>query len=383
MKPRSTVMLAGHGGTAVTWFGDSNAWATSTAFTPTQIPAIASYIASHPVERDRDVIWTRVRDAADYGGDDATRFERPRPAWTSQFPHPLAGSPGTPPAEFYNLWERSPYSDSYLGAMAAAQVKAFQLGQRDVVDFLGVSFSGLDYVGHDFGPDSQEVQDTLIRLDRTLGQLFTELDTMVGRDRYAIGLSADHGVAKIPEAQKAAGVEAGRVVNAEIRNVANAAMVAAHGAGDYIALAEYTNLYLTDAARQRAERDPAFVKPLVDAIAKVPGVLRVFPSRGLETKRSSTDPVERAAALSYYPGESGDVTIVLKPNWIGTDSSTTTHGSMNAYDQHVPVVFWGAPFKAGRFKTAASPADLAPTLATLVQLAMPGIDGKPLREALR
>jgi hypothetical protein len=383
MKPRSTVMLAGHGGTAVTWFGDTNTWATSTAFAPALLPDVAAYVSSHPVDRDRETVWTRVRDAANYEGDDRSPYERPRPAWSSEFPHPLAGAAGSPPVEFYNLWERSPYSDAYLGAMAAAQLKTFQLGQRGVVDFLGVSFSGLDYVGHDFGPDSHEVQDELIRLDRTLGQLFADLDAAVGRNRYVVGLSADHGVARIPEAQKASGVDAGRVVNAQVRKVAEAAMLAAHGQGSYVALAEYTNLYLTDSARQRAEADPVFLKPLIDAVAAVPGVQHVFPARGLETKRASANPVERAAALSYYPGESGDVVIVLKPNWIGTDTSTTTHGSLNPYDQHVPVVFLGAPFKPGRYSAAASPADIAPTLASLIKLPMPGIDGKALTDAIK
>ena len=141
-------------------------------------------------------------------------------------------------------------------------------------------------------------------------------------------------------------------VNAEVRKVGEAAMVAAHGPGPYVALVEYTNIYLTDAARARAEADPAFIQPFVDAVSTMPGVLKVFPSRGLETKRSSSDPIERAAALSHFPGESGDIVVVLKPNWIGTDTSTTTHGSMNAYDQHVPVVFWGAPFKAGPLRDA-------------------------------
>jgi predicted AlkP superfamily pyrophosphatase or phosphodiesterase len=383
MKPRSTIMLAGHGGTAVTWFGDANSWSTSTAFTPKLLPEIAGYVSSHPVERERETVWTRVRSEGEYTGEDRSEFERPRPAWSSQFPHPLAGASGSAPAEFYNLWERSPYSDAYLGAMAAAQVKAFQLGQRDAVDYFAVSFSGLDYVGHDFGPDSHEVQDELIRLDRTLGQLFTELDTLVGRTRYAVGVSADHGVAKIPEAQRAAGVDAGRVVNANVRKVAEAAMAAAHGPGQYIALAEYTNVYLTDAARQRADADPTFIRPLIDAVAAMPGVLRVFPSAGLEKKTSSVDPIERAAALSHYPGESGDIVLVLKPNWIGTDTSTTTHGSMNAYDQHVPVIFWGAAFKPGRYAGPASPADLAPTLASLIKLPMPGTDGRALTDAVK
>jgi arylsulfatase A-like enzyme len=380
MKPRSAVMMAGHGGTAVTWFGDTNQWATSTAYTRAPVPEVAAFVAHHPVDRDRTVVWDRMGETAAYTAADASPYERPQRGWTSPFPHPLIGAPGTPDARFYDLWERSPYSDVYLGSMAADLLRSLQLGQRGVTDFLGVSFSGLDYVGHDFGPDSQESQDALVRLDRTLGQLIAELDKNVGRARYALGFSADHGVAQIPELIKGAGGDAGRVTNAHVRKVAEDAMVAAHGPGPHVALAEYTNLYLTEAARTRASANPAALKPLIDAVSKIDGVLRVFPSTGLETKRQSTDPIERAAALSYYPGESGDLTIVLKPNWIGTDSSAATHGSHHPYDQHVPVVFLGGRFKAGRWSPPASPADLAPTLAATIALPMPGVDGQRLRQ---
>lgn len=383
MKPRSTVMLAGHGGTAVTWFADSNVWGTSTAFTRRLLPEVEAFVKANPVDADREAVWDRVRDRGVYTGDDESAFERPRPAWTSLFPHPLAGKPGTAPAEFFNLWERSPYSDAYLGRMAAHLVRAYQLGQRETTDYLGISFSSLDYSGHDFGPDSHEVQDTLMRLDATLGEFLGMLDREVGRDRYVLGLSADHGASRIPEALEAGGVEAGRVVNAQVLKVAEAAMTAAHGAGPHVAQVEYTNVYLTDTARARAEQDPAFVQPLVAAVSKMPGVLRVFSSRGLDSKRASSDPIERAAALSHHVEESGDVVVVLRPNWIGTNTSAATHGSANEYDQHVPVVFLGTVFKPGRYTTPASPADLAPTLAAAVKLAMPGTDGRVLNDAFR
>jgi arylsulfatase A-like enzyme len=383
MKPRSSVMLAGHGGTAVTWFGDSNSWATSTAFAPAPIPEIAAYVAQHPVDRDRAQIWDRGGEAGKYVGSDTSPYERPQSGWTSPFPHPLAGAPGAAEARFFELWERSPYSDAYLGAMAADLVHTFKLGQRDATDFLGVSFSSVDYVGHDFGPDSQEVQDALLRLDRTLGDFLAMLDVTVGRDRYVLGLSADHGVSPIPESIVASGGDAGRVTNAQVRRAAEDAMAAAFGPGPHVAHVEYTNLYLTDAARARASADPKTLQPVLDALAKVNGVLRVFPSQGLERKRESADPIERAAALSYFPGESGDVTIVLKPNWIGTDSSAATHGSHHPYDRHVPVIFLGKAFKPGRYSTPASPADLAPTLAATIKLPMPGIDGRSLLNVAR
>jgi predicted AlkP superfamily pyrophosphatase or phosphodiesterase len=382
MKPRSTVMLAGHGGTAVTWFGDSNVWGTSTAFAPSPLPEVKAFVDANPVEHDRGIVWNRLLGNDAYGGADENRFERPHAGWTSQFPHPLAGAEGSAADRFFDLWERSPYSDAYLGRLAAHLVRSFELGQRDAVDYLGVSFSSVDYVGHDFGPESQEVQDTLVRLDRTLGELFDLLDKEVGRNRYVVGLSADHGVSRIPEMWNAEGTDAGRVLNSAVQKVAETAMTAAHGPGPHVALVEYTNLYLTDAARARAESDPSFIQPILDAVSKVPGVQRVFPSRGLESRRASPDPIERAAAISHHPKESGEVVIVLKPNWIGTNSAAATHGSAQPYDQHVPVMFLGSMFKAGRYTAVASPADLAPTLAATVGLAMPNTDGRVLKEAL-
>jgi hypothetical protein len=112
------------------------------------------------------------------------------------------------------------------------------------------------------------------------------------------------------------------------------------------------------------------------------GILRVLPSKGLETKRTSSDPVERAAALSYHPAESGEVVLAMKPYWINTDTSAATHGTLHPYDQHVPVILMGPPFKPGRYMQPASPADLAPTLANTIQLPMPGVDGRVLREAI-
>jgi hypothetical protein len=131
------------------------------------------------------------------------------------------------------------------------------------------------------------------------------------------------------------------------------------------------------------ETRPDALQPLVDAVSKMDGILRVMPAKGLEARRTSPDPVERAAALSYYPGESGEVILAMKPYWINTDSSAATHGTLHWYDQHVPVIVMGAPFKPGRYAHPATPADLAPTLAASIRLAMPGADGRVLSEALR
>lgn len=383
MKPRSAVMLAGHGGTAVTWFSDANGWSTSTAFAATPIPELKAFIEANPIEQYRREVWDRIGKASDYVGEDAGAHERGRTGWTASFPHPLSGAAGTAPEQFFDLWERSPYSDAYLGRFAGTLVRALRLGQRDVVDYLALSFSALDYVGHDFGPDSHEVQDTLARLDRTLGELLSLLDASVGPGRYVVGLSSDHGVSRIPEAVTADGTDAGRVLNPSVAKVAETAMAAAHGPGPHVAHVEYSNVYLTATARARAAANPSFVQPIIDAVTQMPGVERAFSVRGLERRRSSEDLIERAAALSHHPEESGDIVVILKTNWIGTDSSAATHGSARLYDQHVPVIFLGAPFQPGRYAAPASPADLVPTLASVVGVAMPDVDGRVASAAIR
>lgn len=379
LKPRSAIMMVGHGGT-VTWFSDANSWATSTAFTQAPVPEVAAYVEAHAVEQERPTVWTLLREPSVYTGADDGPGERPRPGWTSTFPHPLNGAPGTPEGAFYALWERSPFSDAYLGTLAATLLDRYQLGHHDTPDMLAVSFSGLDYVGHDFGPFSLEAQDTVLRLDRQLSDLLGALDAQVGRDHYVLALTADHGGAPLPEGRKAEGLDAGRVDLAAVRVAAERALAPA-GAGPHVADIVYTDLYLTDATRDYVAAHPEALQPALDAIATVPGVERAVSGFDLAGKRNSADPVERAAALSHADGRSGDVLVVPKPYWLMTNSSATTHGTPHDYDQHVPVIFMGPPFKPGRYHDTASPADVVTTFASLIGLPMTGADGHALEVA--
>lgn len=376
IKPRSAIMLAGKSGT-VTWLDDNNVWATSTAFTPQPVPAIAAFLTRQPRAAARSAVWDRSATPDHYTGADDVEGEAPPRGWTRTFPHPLAGAPGTAPQQFSTLWETSPYADAYLGDMAAALIDEMKLGQGDAVDYLGVSFSALDYVGHAFGPDSHEAQDTLLQLDQTIGRLLAVLDAKVGRDRYVLGLSADHGVAPVPEQRLHQGLVGGRINTRELVRVANAALVPALGPGQHVVRADYTQVYLSAEALARVRVDPALLEPAMAALRTVPGVDRVFPSEGLVRQRTSPDPIIRAAALSHVPGRSGHIVVVPRRFFVMGDASArgTTHGTHHDYDQHVPLIFFGAGVTPGRYADAATPADLTPTLAARIGLPMPGIDG--------
>ena len=384
LKPRSAIMMAGRDATAITWIG-AGGWQTSTAYTAAPLASIGRNVAAHPIDADRPAVWERLRDAASYLGPDDGPGERPEHGWARVFPHPLS-PPGAPPAAFLELWQSSPYGDAALGAMAVSAIDDFQLGQRDAVDFLGVSFSSTDLVGHDFGPDSHEVQDTLARLDRTLGALLTALDAKVGRGRYVLALSADHGVATVPEVAVAAGQSAGRVPLGIVRSTVDAALQDV-APGPRVARVEYTEVYLTEAARARMTA--ARIAPALAALRAMPGVAAAIWTPDLARVTGLPPATLAAVRASHVPGRSGDITIVPVPNWIlvpGTDpagGTGTTHGSLHAYDQHVPLVFLGAPFAPGRYQAAATPADAAPTLAATVGLTITGVEGRPLTASAR
>ena len=382
LKARSAIMLAGHGGHAVTWFGDApDGWQTSTAFGSTPVAAVAEFVRDRPIEKDFRRVWKRLLPPGRYPGPDGADGEAPLGGWDRTFPHALVGTEGRPDRTFRAQWESSPWGDAYLGALAARLVETERLGRRETTDLLLVGFSSPDLVGHRFGPDSHEVRDLYGHLDRTLGQLFNRIDRLVGRDRYVVALSADHGVADIPEQRQRRGEEAGRVSTATLEQVIEASARTSVGIAASVATVNGGDVYFEPGVYARLQSTRSALDEVVRAVEAQPGVARVFLSEQLVGGTAPSDLLHRAALLSYVPERSGDLVVALKPGWIfGT--LPTTHGSGNPYDQRVPVIFWGVGIRAGRYTDPASPADIAPTLAALVGLTMPRAEGRALRAAL-
>jgi predicted AlkP superfamily pyrophosphatase or phosphodiesterase len=380
LKPRSAIPLTGQKATAVLWFDDRGGWTTSTAFTPSPIPFLQQFIASYPVTADYGKVWERTLPPTAYQHEDDATGEGTPAGGTRTFPHYLGVPGGKPDSVFYSRWQRSPYSDEYLGRLAAAAVDGLKLGRGESTDFLGISFSALDVVGHVFGPRSHEVQDTLIRLDRTIGTLIDRLDATIGSDNYVVGLTSDHGVADIPEQAGRGGRIVGRVFVDALQKV----LVPALGPGEHVASAAYTDIYLSPKARARLMADRSLRTEALDALRQVPGVAAALVGEDLAdpAARVSDDPVRRAAALSYYRGRSGDLIVVPGPNWL-LSSSVTTHGTLYAYDQRVPVLLFGAAIRGGRYTQASTPADLMPTLAAIAGLSIAPTDGRVLKEAVK
>jgi len=379
LKARTAVMLAGRRSDASTWFDDEGAWATSAAFATAPVPFVQRIVTANPLERELEAVWTRTLAPDAYLFEDAGTGERPPPGWTSSFPHPLA-PPATEAARF-ERWDRSPYADDYLARIAEAAIDELKLGQGPGLDFLAVSFSALDRVGHRFGPRSHEVQDTLVRLDRTIGRLLDHLDRAVGRNAYTLALSSDHGVAPIAEQTQAQGLAAGRLSTQKTADAVNGAIEPFLGPGRHVARMVYTDLYFAPGVYEQLQAKPEAMRAAIDALLATEGVWRVYRKEDLASGAETSDPSRRAAAVSYAGDRSGDLIIVPQPYYY-LSSDATTHGTAHQYDTRVPLVLFGHGIRAGEYLTAASPADIAPTLAFLSGITMAAAEGRVLVEAL-
>ena len=377
IKARSAIGLAGHEGDFITWLDERGAWTTSSAYTAAPAVWFTTFLQANPINRDADKTWNLTLPPDRYKYEDDAPGETGSAGWGRTFPHKL-GPAGAP---FLLHWLQSPFSDDYLEQMAEAAVNDLHLGQNaDRTDFLGVSFSALDIVGHGYGPRSDEVQDVLVRLDATIGKLIDFMDKKVGADKYVLAFSADHGVADVPEQVS----DAGRVNAATIRaTVDAAAKTALGGDGPFVAAMSGGDIYFLPGVYGRLTQDPAAIRAVIDAMLKVPGVARVIRSEEIATSaaRASKDRMIRAAALSYFPDRSGDLTVVPKENWILAGGGTT-HGTGYTYDQHVPVILFGAGIRPGVHQDAVTPADIAPTLASIIDVRLASSDGQVLRTAL-
>ncbi|BCS34486.1 alkaline phosphatase family protein [Luteitalea sp. TBR-22] len=372
MKARAAITLAGHRSTLSAWYDGARGFVSSPALNgPERHPFLASYLPAHPVERDANEVWTRLLPEQAYSYTDDGAGEAGTGAL---FPHRLStptGDGSIDPA-FYANWQMSPFSDAFLGRMAAAAVTDMRLGRGPGTDFLAVSFSALDTVGHAYGPRSHEVQDVLARLDLTIGHLLESLDAQVGREHYALALTADHGVSPIPEQMRELGLGGGVVDRKAIATV-----LAASLGGSLLDSLTGSELYLSrDAASRLTTLDNRDWESLRSTLEQIPGISRVWRTSDLLAGRyeAESDPLAHAARLSAYPNRSGDLIYITDPYWFPYQI-TATHGTPYQYDQHVPMVFLGPQFRRGRYTATASPADVAPTLGRLVGVTLPAADG--------
>jgi predicted AlkP superfamily pyrophosphatase or phosphodiesterase len=391
LKARAAIMLAGHQADSVTWWDSATgSWLTSSAYP--QATFIAEFVKLHPVTDDYGKTWSLLLPESAYLYDKIAFNPASPSGYGTEFPHPLRGTAESkgPDHAFYLQWATSPYSETYLAHMAEDVVDKLQLGRGPSVDFLSVSFSSVDYVGHSFGPRSWEVQDELARLDRDLAEFFTHLDQTVGRGKYVVAFSSDHGVAPVPEDLRKTGIDAGRLNLAEVKNRIEQALEPFHYAKPLVADVGGADVFFTPGTYAKLKNDPPALQAVIEAIRATPGVARVYQAEELDDLPATHNPIRAAEAAGFFKSRSGDLLIVPKPYWVwdysapgkASRSGGTSHGTPYYYDQLVPVILMGSGIRPGKYYEPATPADIAPTLATLCGITLATHDGRTLSEAL-
>jgi Type I phosphodiesterase / nucleotide pyrophosphatase len=274
-------------------------------------------------------------------------------------------------------------STARILALAGEAVSAERLGQRGVTDVLSVSLSDNDTVGHEFGPDSPQVREVSARTDRQLAEFFAMLEAKVGLARTLIVLTADHGVAPLPEVQAERRLPGGRIDAKMLFPPIRAALEARFGPGTWLLAAAGSSPYLNHALIADKKLDAEEVRRVAaEAARRTPHVMRVYTYDQLQRGEVGRDVVDRRVLRSFNPQRSGDLEIVFEPFWMRAQKGTT-HGSPHNYDAHIPLVFMGPGVVPGRYHQHAALNDLAPTVAAMVGVAAPsGADGRVLSEML-
>jgi hypothetical protein len=295
----------------------------------------------------------------------------------------LGTMPDTPGPAYYGRLYDSAFGNELLVSVAEAALEGEELGTRGVTDILTVSFSCNDAVGHDKGPHSAEIRDITVRTDVALGRLLDAIDRRVGLAHTVVVLTADHGVAPVPEQMAQWKMPGGRFPRLDLEKAVGGALEKAYGPGDWVEGRAGSAIYLNRALIAERGLELAAVERVTAAGAEsVASVWRAYTRSQLLEGRVPPDPWSRRVLLSFDRERSGDVDILLEPYWMAA-AAGTTHGTPFSYDTHIPLVLAGPGIRPGWQDRTVLLNDLAPTLATLLGVETPsGSNGQPLVEIL-
>jgi hypothetical protein len=271
----------------------------------------------------------------------------------------------------YESFRVTPYGNSYTVDAAKAAIEGEALGTRGVTDLLAVSFSSPDYIGHAFGPNSIEIEDTYLRLDKDLAEFFTYLDVKIGKGQYLVFLTADHAVAHVPGFAKEAKIPAGVSNTVAIQKALNESLQKEFGAGNFILSVINYQVYLNVDLIATNKLDRSAVKrAVIKTLLTQPGVMKAVDLENI-TMANLPEQVQMMLTNGYNQKLSGEVQFIYKPGWFEGFERGTTHGSWNPYDAHIPLLWFGWGIKKGMTNREVYMTDIAPTVAALLQIQMP------------
>ncbi len=371
-KDRATILLAGRAADAALWLDGEKPFFTTSTFYAEALPAWVEPVNQRIEATLRaELVWSAPKNAP---RQEPRPFARDLDGYGRVFPHVIRAD--APPATKANQLAHHPLAAELLVDLARAAIDALELGSDAAADLLMLSFSSFDEMAHAFGPDALETALAFEGIDLQLGRLLETLDARVGKGRYVVALSADHGGGPVPEVAQRAKLDAGRIdlngVRAALERVADEQL----GAGDWFTGVSQLGLYVRPGALAKLST----LHDVLNAAARAqPGIERLLTRD--QVLRADGE-VERVFRRGFDAARSPDLFLVTRPHWIPGSRYAASHGSHHLYDRAVPLLLFGAGVRRGAFH-GGHPIDVAPTLAALLGIAPPSdAEGRVLTEAL-
>lgn len=386
IKDRGAVLPAGHTPDGAYWYdGRTGQFMTSDYYHDELPDWVAEFNKKKLVDQYLNQQWTTLLPISEYTEStaDDTPYERGFDGKdTPTFPYDLEElrKQNGP----YSLISSTPFGNSLVSDMAKAAIAGESMGTDDITDFLAISYSSTDYIGHNFGPNSVEIEDTYLRLDQEIASLISYLDEKVGKDQYLIFLTADHGVVAVPQFLIDHKLPGGYANLEKSQQMIAEALAKEYGSNDFVSNFSNDQIFLN---HQEIESAGLMVEEVAIKLTKVvrqlPDVVDAISAYEIN-QLDATDPMSKLLKNGFNQKLSGDVLILMKPGYLYNNygSKGTTHGSGYTYDTHVPLIFYGAGVSSGSTVKKTYITDIAPTLSMLLNISMPNgaVTGTPIEQ---
>jgi predicted AlkP superfamily pyrophosphatase or phosphodiesterase len=370
LKDRGAILPGGHMANAAYWFDNATGGWISSTFYMQELPAwVKKFNDKKLPDQYLSKNWNTLYPIESYKQStaDSNAYEGKLGTEDYTFPHATA----TITSNKYESFRTTPFGNSLTFEMAKTALEAEQLGKRGVTDFLTVSFSSTDYIGHAFGPNSIEVEDAYLRFDRELGAFLKHLDATIGKGQYLVFLTADHGAAHNSSFLRDHKISVGSFDEAKLRRELNDSLQKAFGSKSLISRYINYQYFLNDSIISEKEINKKELKKyIISFLAKQPSVYNAVDMTDIS---NSSLPANLKTVLnnSYNPKFSGDIQIIFKPAGIDSWRTGATHGLWNPYDSHIPLLWFGWKIKPGKLHRETYMTDIAPTVSALLNIQMP------------
>jgi len=388
IKDRGAILPAGHQADAAYWFAgeEEGKWISSTYYMQTLPKWLEAFNKKNSANTYLQQPWETLLPIAEYTESIADNnpyeevFEGEK---APIFPHNL---PALRKAnKNYDLIKSTPFGNTILKELALEVIQQEKLGADAITDLLAISFSSPDYIGHQFGPYSVEIEDTYLRLDREIAELLTFLEKQVGEGNFLVFLTADHGVADIPQHAIDNKIPAGYFEEKATLQAVNKALFEKFKVENLVEnLSNYQLFFNHELIKEHQLNLIDVENVAVNFMLQQKGISKAVSATSMKSAEFDSK-ILANVQRGFHQVRSGDVLFVLASGWINKwTKKGTTHGSPYNYDTHVPLLWYGTNIKQGKKTEQVAIADIAATLSVMLHIALPSAcDGKAIEELVK